>query len=39
MRNALVVGDFKLDVSSWEFVWEIGLAASYVTRASVTLNS
>ena len=36
MKNAKVEGDFKLDVSSWEFIWEIGLAASYVRKASVT---
>ena len=31
-----MVGDFKLDVSSWEFIWEIGLVASYVRKVSVT---
>ena len=36
MKNAKVEGDFKLDVSSWEFIWEIGLAASSVRKASVT---
>ena len=31
-----MVGDFKLGVSSWELICEIGLAASYVSKASVT---